>query len=418
MTSTNIGEEEYDYIFSEKQSPTLMVVWDLGRRCNFDCTYCTAWMHSTTAPFNEFEELKKTADFIDRYWKIYSRKHRNRNWKLKVSFTGGEPAINPAFFKLVEYLKENYPHFHLSLTTNGAWNERRGQWILDNIYNTTISYHMEGTEKQKELVRSNMLFMHEATKETPWRLKVNLMMHQDYWDESVDLIENFLKPNGIRFIPRVIGDDGKFRSRWFKDDDGAMRRTTHTYTEEQMDYLRSYWNAQNKKVDKQAPDLKSKGDNTGHARKMGRMCCGGRCMTVKRDNRQSDAMFIEQSNFEGYNCLINWFFLHIEQDRDAVYHHQTCMAKLEGAPDIPLPEDIQAKYPKLVGNPKIGPITSLSRGSEYLDWLESRFNEGKTPTMVCPNTHCGCGICIAKAKTKKDFEYIANHFIHYKADEN
>ncbi len=48
-----------DYIYSDAKKPLKMIVWDLGRRCNFDCTYCTGWMHSTTAPFNDFEEYKK-----------------------------------------------------------------------------------------------------------------------------------------------------------------------------------------------------------------------------------------------------------------------------------------------------------------------------------------------------------------------
>jgi hypothetical protein len=119
----------------------------------------------------------------------------------------------------------------------------------------------------------------------------------------------------------------------------------------------------------------------GHARKMGRMCCGGRCMTVKQDGEVKDAMFIEQSNFEGYNCMVNWFFLHIEQDRDAVYHHQTCMGKLEGSPEANIDP---AKFGDIIK--KFGP------------------NKG-------PITHCGCGICIAKAKDDDDFKEIASKYI-------
>lgn len=93
-----------DYIYSDQGNPVMMIVWDLGRRCNYDCTYCTSWMHSTTSPFNDFEQYKKTAQFIDKYYSIYSKHHRE-NWKLMISFTGGEPAVNPAFFDLLLYLK-------------------------------------------------------------------------------------------------------------------------------------------------------------------------------------------------------------------------------------------------------------------------------------------------------------------------
>jgi len=439
---------ELDYIYSDAKKPNRIIVWDLGRRCNFDCTYCTAWMHSTTSPFNKLDKLKKTADFIDRYTKIYGKRERIP-FQNTISFTGGEPAINPDFFPLVTYMQENYPNLRLNLTTNGTWSERRGQFLLDNMHSITVSYHCEGSEKYKELVKRNLVWAQKNVK-SEWQLKVNVMMHMDYWDECIDLIENVLIPNNIRFIPRTIGDDGRYRAEWFKDMDGAMRRTSHIYTDEQMAWIKSYWNKKNEKVAKspikikpniQKTDTRSipknimsmvtdspapmghnkppkpvikinKNAEDGHVNKMGRMCCGGRCMTVKTSDTKeiTDAMFIEQSNFKDYNCMINWFFLHIEEDRDAVYQHQTCMAKLDGTPNTNLDNslfgDIIHKF-----NDKKGPFTTISQGDKYLDWLEAKFEAGETPTMVCPNTHCGCGICIAKAKYDHDFVEIKERFV-------
>lgn len=452
---------DLDYIYSDQKGPIKMVVWDLGRRCNYDCSYCTSWMHSTTSPFNDLEQYKRTAHFIHKYFSIYAKHHRE-NWTLMISFTGGEPAINPAFFDLLIFLKETYPYMKLNLTTNGTWNERRGRFLLDHLDSITVSYHCEGTEKQKNLVRNNLVWVQDAIKDKN-KLKVNVMMHQFYFDECVDLIENVLKPHNIKYIPRVVGDDAKFKSVWFKDHDGVMRRTSHTYTESQLDYLKNHWNTKNKeaetarvsniKVDNFEPsnaivveDLVStayeKDDSPlinkplqestksstivespiaiikpmkienkvtdGYARKMGRMCCGGRCMTVKQGGEIKDAAFIEQSNFKGYNCMINWFFLHIEEDKNAVYHHQTCMAKLPNTPQV---EIDMIKFTNSSFTNEVGPITSLTESDNYLAWLETQFENGRTPTIVCPNTHCGCGICITKAKTETDFREIANKFI-------
>ena len=239
------------------------------------------------------------------------------------------------------------------------------------------------------------------------KLKVNVMMHMDHFDECVDLIENFLKPNDINYIPRVLGDDGFDRADWREDDDGVMRRTTHIYTSKQQDYLKNHWQKKNAKV---GDTVKLKKDVEGVARKMGRMCCGGRCMTVKSDdgNAERDTMFIEQSNFEGWNCMVNWFFLHIEEDRDAVYHHQTCRAKIPGAPTFDFPK--LAAYPKLLQE-NTGPICTISDGDRYIDWLEKRF-EKDIPTMVCPNKHCGCGICVPKARTDADFDSLVEKYIY------
>ena len=394
---------ELDFIFSEVDKPQYMVIWDLGRRCNFDCTYCTAWMHSTSAPFNNFEQYKKTANFIHEYYSIY-KEHHKKHFKIKISFTGGEPAINPAFYKLVPYLRENFEYIDLNLTTNGAWSKRRGQFLLDHMNSITVSYHTEGTKEQKELVRDNILFAKD-------KLRVNVMMHVDHFDECVDLIENFLKPNQIKFIPRIIGDDGMYKNWWFKDDDGQLRRTTHVYSDEQLSYLRDHWNEKNKEVSNQAPILKRTGDNTGFGRNMGRMCCGGRCMTIKEPGENvRDSMFIEQSNFKDYNCMINWFFLHIEEDRDAVYHHQTCMGRLEGSPFPEMKPELEEKYGHLF-RPEKGPICSISKSDSYLTWLRNEFAKGRTPIMKCPNIHCGCGICIPKAKEYKVMKNIADRYV-------
>lgn len=432
-----------DYIYSDLKQPLKMVVWDLGRRCNFDCTYCTGWMHSTTAPMNKFEKYKRTADFIDKYYKIYSKQHA-KDWKITVSFTGGEPAINPDFFKLLPYLKENYPYLKLNLTTNGTWSRRKGQFLLDHLNSITVSYHCEGNDKQKKLIRDNLKWVREQIGNDKWKLRVNVMMHMDYFDECVDLIENFLKPNDINYIPRTIGDDGKYRSEWFKDMDGAMRRTSHIYTPEQQSYIKNHWNKKNAEVANVkkpvvaslnknpqpiAIDIKSDGvtqtaskvssieikdtAKDGHVNKLGRMCCGGRCMTVKQDGEVTDAMFVNQTNFQGFNCMVNWFFLHIEEDRDAVYHHQTCMARF---PDAPVPELDETKFGDIIKkfHPTKGPICTLSNYEPYLEWLESKFNSGSTPTITCPNTYCGCGICVVKAKEKSDFVDIAKKYVEYR----
>lgn len=395
-----------DYIYSDEKSPTRMIVWDLGRRCNYDCSYCTGWMHSTTAPFNKLDQYKRTAEFIDGYVSIYEQFEKTP-FRNVLSFTGGEPAVNPDFFPLIEHLQTEYPHFVLNLTTNGTWSKRRGQFLLDHLDSVTVSYHCEGTDKQRQLVRDNLVWMRENIK-NKHKLKVNVMMHMDHWEDCIDLIDNVLIPNDIKYIPRTIGDDGRNRYEWFEDMDGVMRRTSHKYTSAQMDWIKGHWQHENKKVGDKTELKKS---NDGDVRKIGRMCCGGRCMTTKGvdSTKENDTMFIVESDFQGWNCMVNWFFLHIEEDKDVAYHHQTCQAKTVDTPEIeigPLLEHVSTF------SDNRGPICNLSKSEEYLLWLEDKvYREGRPPTMVCPNGHCGCGICIAKAKTNEDFEMLKAKYV-------
>ena len=388
-----------DTIYLDDNQVRSTIVWDLGRRCNYDCTYCTGWMHSTTAPFNKLEQYKKTAAFINEYYEIYGM-FSNLDFRPAISFTGGEPTINPDFFPLVDYMRETYPHIPLSVTTNGTWGHERCKKLAATMKNITISYHAEGSDKQKELFKKNVLWL-KANYPKP--IRINVMMHVDHWDECVALIEDFLKPNGVNYIPRVIGDDGMKKSEWFEDIDGAMRRTTHVYNAEQLDWMKKHWKKKNDEVG----DTKTKITSEVKApQDMGRMCCGGRCMKVKDKGETRDTMFIPQTNFEGWKCLINWFFLHIEEDKDAIYHHQTCMARFpeyENAPN-------QVKFTQYNFPPERGPICSISNCDDYLNWLENRMMTKTLPVITCPNTFCGCGICVPKSNNQADFDEILKKY--------
>ena len=61
--------------------------------------------------------------------------------------------------------------------------------------------------------------------------------------------------------------------------------------------------------------------------------------------------------------------------------------------------------------PEKGPICSISKSDSYLTWLRNEFAKGRTPIMKCPNTHCGCGICIPKAKEYKVMKNIADRYV-------
>lgn len=142
----------------------------------------------------------------------------------------------------------------------------------------------------------------------------------------------------------------------------------------------------------------------GLARNMGRMCCGGRCMTVEENRESRDTMFIDAFNFENWNCMVNWFFLHIEEDKDVIFHHQTCMARDPNTPNAPIEVPFSGKG---FHNPKIGPITTISECDKYMEWLR----ENGPVQITCPKTHCGCGICVPKSANPERFKEIKSKFV-------
>lgn len=343
------------------------VIWDTGRLCNYDCTYCESTRHNNYSKHKSLEEYITTFKFIDKWTRQYNT-HKKHITETNINFTGGEPTANPNFWDLIDYIKKHDDTYHLSLTTNGAWGEQYRQKIVDNFGGTTISYHAEADPKQKERVIANII----ALSKTDIWLQVNIMLHVDYWDETVAVYER-LKALGINCKPRPIGDGTIVRKGWFIDADGTNRRTSHEYSKEQQS-----WFFKEVGIDKN-PETETEGNQ------IGRSCCGSRPLEGKVDNAWQPIKFIDTA-FKNWYCMVNWFFLYIDQETNNVYHHQTCKATHDGAP---------------------GPIGSLTNTDAMFADLDN-YLANPTP-IVCPNQRCGCGMCIPKAESLKEFNILKDN---------
>lgn len=337
----------------------MLVSWDIGRRCNFDCTYCESTRHNTYSPPTDLVQLKNTFSFIKSYSNLYNR-------QVNLSFTGGEPTVNPNFWNLVHYVKEN-SNFEVSLTSNGTWHKKYLQHIINSMVGVTVSWHSEGPDLSKKRAIENILELHQSNVWTT----VNVMMHVDHWNEAVDTY-NYLKSNGVTAFPVLIGDGNLGFTNWFKDNDGVWRRTSHLYSNDQIEW---FW--KEKRIDKKVQEKILSGNSVG------RSCCGGRCLKGKTDDTWKSINLVD-NHFKGWYCSVNYYFLHIEEHTRKVFHHQTCQATFDGK----------------------GPIGSLDNTREILKNTKE-YLTNPTP-IICPNQRCGCGMCVPKAKHWEDFESMWN----------
>lgn len=334
----------------------LMVTWDTGRRCNYDCTYCEASRHDNTSGLHSYEEFIDTFQFVKEYTEIYGH-------YVNINFTGGEPTVNPAFWKFAENIINTEDRFRLSLTTNGAWSPKNTDKISNIFEGVTVSYHAEADEKLKNQVLENIKLLQASG---IW-LQVNIMMHIDFFDECVQICDT-LKKLDVKHTPRPIGDGNEERQGWFFDTDGTQRRTSHPYTQEQQEWYFDYLGVS-------AASTKQK-----QGTQLGRSCCGGRCVQGLVNNEWKKVTHIN-TNFKDWYCSVNKFFLHIDQHTGDVFHHQTCQA---------------------LHNGKRGIIGNLSDTNGIIKYAQ----DNKDKTIVCPNQRCGCGMCIPKAKNLEDYNNL------------
>lgn len=339
-----------------KNPGTFMITWDLGRRCNLDCSYCPSHRHDNFSKHASLEELKSTLDFIGDYIRTISQVRIDKSFH--ISLTGGEPTVNPNFIKFSEYVNEWKSTFtddysiKLDLTTNGIMSKKILDSVIENFDHVTVSYHAEADQILKENMIERLIQLNQGT-----NVKVNVMMHANKFDECVKLCDS-LEENNIKFIPRPIGEDPD-----------SLLSTAHKYSDEQKEWFSNFFKT-------------SITPTT-------RPCCGGRTFTLCNRDTEEDTKVINFRNFTKWHCSVNWFFLHVEQQTGLVYHHQTCQATYENTR---------------------GSIGSLENTSEILSNLSERMKTPDEP-IICPNKLCGCGLCIPKSKSKDDYSVIIENIL-------
>ena len=87
--------------------------------------------------------------------------------------------------------------------------------------------------------------------------------------------------------------------------------------------------------------------------------------------------------------MVNWYFLFLNSELDAVYTHQTCGVNLNG---------------------EVAPLGKISEFDKIIDDLADNMYQKKVPMITCPKTFCGCGMCITKSKDSID-EMFNRHVI-------
>ena len=254
------------------------VTWDMGLRCNFDCTYCPPHRHNNTSAHASLETLIKTSKFVFDYKKLL-QSHMTFERQWNIGFTGGEPTANPNFLAMCEYIhNQNDKDIIVDVTTNGAIGEKYCERLINNVDSVTVSYHCEVDQKTKDRVVDRIYQL----KDSGMKYKVNLMIHakQEYFNECMELVERFTKDN-IKFVPRIIGES--------YDND----KYNHRYTAEQHKWFRNFWANKNKKpkenndaeyeykddkkkVEEKKQEVKVEPKKEEGRKSLGRPCCGQR----------------------------------------------------------------------------------------------------------------------------------------------
>jgi len=193
---------------------SVKIEWNLGKRCNYDCSYCPSEIHDNSSQHTDIEILKSSVDQLMKLGK-----------PIRISFTGGEPTVHPKFEELVNYCK-NQGVSWVSVTTNGT---RKDDWYANlRADQIVFSVHMEYDVRRvlNTIVNVNEYFA--------GKVMVHVMAHQDHMKRTryiAGALAASAVPHAVRRVRWTQGDHDLFDDMRYGADDLAWVKEYETTVE-------------------------------------------------------------------------------------------------------------------------------------------------------------------------------------------
>lgn len=164
---------------------SIKVEWNLGKRCNYDCSYCPSIIHDNHSPHTPIKILENTVDRLVELGK-----------PIRLSLTGGEPLVHPDIEQLLDYIQFKGIKW-LNVTTNGT---RAPSWFRMNCHyfsHIVFSLHFEHDWRRvvDHITETRLLI------ETPFF--VNVMAHHEHMEHVRDVVKSF-EARDIKYAVRRI----------------------------------------------------------------------------------------------------------------------------------------------------------------------------------------------------------------------
>ena len=123
---------DYGYAINNKMS----IYFNVGKRCNFDCSYCPSHIHDNFSSFFTNKQILSA----------YSRLAKTINFKDKdkiITITGGEPTLQKEIVELCfAFINMGCK---VNLLTNGTASRNKYKQMLDLGVRVVVTFHPEFT---------------------------------------------------------------------------------------------------------------------------------------------------------------------------------------------------------------------------------------------------------------------------------
>ncbi len=162
------------------------ILWDIGRRCNYDCSYCWSAVHNRVEDHKDFNLLIETSDKIINNWA--------NGGTIRWAFGGGEPTLHPQFLDWMKHLKSK--NQWTMVTSNGTRDHKYWTEAANYLNSILLSAHFDGlqTEKEEDRFVKNVEAICKVfaqSTDDKW-IEVKLMAPPNHFDRAVNLRKKLL----------------------------------------------------------------------------------------------------------------------------------------------------------------------------------------------------------------------------------
>jgi Radical SAM superfamily len=373
--------ESIAFALDPKNIPSFLLDWEVTKVCNLDCSYCGTGVdggHDNTTKHPSLTECLKTLDFMYEYVDLYMKHKKPNQRKVILNVYGGESLFHPDIVEILEHARQKYLAYKekwyltISCTTNAIVGPTQWEKIVPLIDNFTLSYHSENLPKQKDIFKSNALYLKAINK--PFRTVIMMHDKSEYWQDGLQMVE-YLKENNIAYVTKALDNEDRY------------------YTQEQFKTLKTFWvkNVSTTQQCNYSDQLDTVGSSCDKVSSLeeGRACCGGRKLSINGDLKSS-LTFVPRQGFQDWYCSVNWFFLFVQQLTGNVYTNKDCRMSFSGG---------------------VAPIGNIADSQKIITELDSQLKNKNMPVIQCAKSVCVCGFCAPKAQKKIDFDNLMSRHI-------
>lgn len=355
---------------------TFLLDWELTKKCNLDCSYCSVGEHGghdNSVKHPPLDECLTALKFMFEYVDLYMRFKKSKSKLVILNIYGGEALHYPQIVEILDQIKSLHDPYQVdwqltvTTTTNAIVKDNKFADIIKYIDNFTLSYHTESTDGQKEQFKRNALALQKANK--PFKCIILMNPLDQHFGDAVNMVE-WCKEHNVNHLARQLDNSG-----------------SHTYNKDQVIWFNKLYTDKSFNV---AVDL-SLPDTTVNLTEKGRACCGGRQLCINKNYK--DRHFFVSNRFKDWYCSVNEYFLFVRQVNGKIYTNKDCQMNFDG---------------------QVAPIGNLSNYQELLNYTKNHLEQGTLPVIQCKKDLCLCGLCAPKAETLDDYKTIMLKYKHEK----